>query len=81
MVIEVGAFEAKTHLSKLLERVRKGEQIVITRHGTPVARLVPPEDPVVADLQGAISELAEIRGHTKGGKESLRKFREEGRKR
>jgi prevent-host-death family protein len=38
---EVGVHEAKTHLSKLLERVLEGEEIVITRSGEPVARLVP----------------------------------------
>ena len=37
----VGAFEAKTRLSELLERVAKGEMFVITKHGHPVARLVP----------------------------------------
>ena len=39
----VGAYEAKTHLSELLERVKKGERIVITKHGTPIAELVPVE--------------------------------------
>lgn len=38
---EVGAFEAKTHLPKLLERVQRGERFVITKHGHPVAELVP----------------------------------------
>jgi prevent-host-death family protein len=37
----VGAYEAKTHFSQLLEKVEAGEEITITRHGTPVARLVP----------------------------------------
>jgi prevent-host-death family protein len=37
----IGAYEAKTRLSELLERVSKGEEITITRHGSPVARLVP----------------------------------------
>ena len=37
----VGAYEAKSHFSALLERVAGGEEILITRHGTPVARLVP----------------------------------------
>lgn len=37
----IGAFAAKTHLSALLERVEKGESITITKHGRPVARLVP----------------------------------------
>jgi prevent-host-death family protein len=37
----VGAYEAKTHLSDLLERVAAGAEITITRHGAPVAKLVP----------------------------------------
>jgi len=37
----VGAYDAKTHFSELLEKVAAGEEITITRHGTPVARLVP----------------------------------------
>lgn len=37
----VGAYEAKTHLSELLEKVEAGEEITITKHGTPVARLIP----------------------------------------
>ena len=40
----VGAFEAKTHFSALLERVAKGETIAITRRGRLVARLVPVSD-------------------------------------
>ncbi|MGL4323148.1 MAG: type II toxin-antitoxin system Phd/YefM family antitoxin [Beijerinckiaceae bacterium] len=39
-MITVGAFEAKTKLSELLDRVERGEEIIITRHGKPVARLV-----------------------------------------
>lgn len=37
----VGAFEAKTHLSRLLDSVKQGETITITKRGQPVARLVP----------------------------------------
>ena len=37
----VGAYKAKTHLSELLEKVEAGEEITITKHGTPVAKLVP----------------------------------------
>lgn len=37
----VGAYKAKTHLSELLQKVAAGEEITITRHGIPVARLVP----------------------------------------
>ena len=37
----VGAYEAKTHLPRLLDRVERGESLTITRHGRPVAQLVP----------------------------------------
>lgn len=43
---EVGVHEAKTHLSQLLRRVAAGEEVVILRGRTPVARLVPAESPV-----------------------------------
>lgn len=38
---EVGIYEAKTHLPKLIERVQGGERITITKHGKPVAELIP----------------------------------------
>ena len=38
---EIGAYEAKTHMSQLLDAVENGESIIITRRGTPVATLVP----------------------------------------
>lgn len=41
MTITLGAFEAKTRLSELLARVEAGEEVTITKHGRPVARLVP----------------------------------------
>jgi prevent-host-death family protein len=41
MVKEVGAFEAKTHLSRLLDEVEKGHSIFITRHGRRVAEVIP----------------------------------------
>lgn len=39
--VEIGAYEAKTHLPELLEKARRGATITITKHGVPVARLVP----------------------------------------
>lgn len=41
----IGAFEAKTHLSELLARVEAGETIAITKHGRPIARLIPIGEP------------------------------------
>jgi prevent-host-death family protein len=43
MPAEIGAYEAKTHLPALLERVARGEKFTITKHGRPIARLVPVE--------------------------------------
>ncbi|MEF7613728.1 type II toxin-antitoxin system prevent-host-death family antitoxin [Aquincola sp. MAHUQ-54] len=45
----IGLFEAKTHLSELVARAERGEEVVITRHNRPVAKLVP-VDGVPADL-------------------------------
>ena len=44
-VQELGAFEAKTHLARLLDAVEKGEKIYITRRGKRVAQLSPAEEP------------------------------------
>ena len=37
----IGAYEAKSHLPRLLDRIARGESLIITRHGRPVAQLVP----------------------------------------
>lgn len=55
--MDVGVYQAKTHLPDLLARVAHGEQITITRHGRAVARLVPAEPAAQRDVPGVISEL------------------------
>jgi prevent-host-death family protein len=76
----VGAFEAKTHFSSLLERVEKGEQIIITRHGKPVAKLVPATGVDVQVVDETIAQLKEFaKGQSLGGL-SVRELREEGRR-
>jgi len=52
----IGAYDAKARLSELLERVAKGEEVVITRHGTPVARLVPIKKSATAEARRAAIE-------------------------
>ena len=49
----VGAYEAKTHLSKLLEKVEAGEEITITKHGAPIAKLVPVKKEASAEERAA----------------------------
>lgn len=58
---QIGAYEAKTHLPKLLERVQKGERFVITKHGRPVAELVPVADRDVQRIRRAIADLRAVR--------------------
>lgn len=57
----IGAYEAKTHLPRLLDEVAKGERITITKHGTPVAVLVPPGSDLVADPAGLMRRMREFR--------------------
>ncbi len=77
---EVGAFEAKTHLPRLLERVRKGERFVITKHGNPVAELIPFRKRDTAKIRAAIDDLKAFQeAHSLGGL-SVRELIEEGRK-
>ena len=76
----VGAYEAKTHLPKLLERVLKGERITITKHGIPVALLQPPDPEKAVDIKSVIAELRTLRDkHSLDGL-SIREMIEEGRR-
>ena len=64
MATTVGAFEAKTHLSALLDRVERGEEIVITRRGRAVARLVGAVPGIQDDpaIEAAVKRLRDLRG-------------------
>jgi prevent-host-death family protein len=67
MATEIGAYQAKTHLPALLERVSRGEQIVITKHGRPIARLVPIERAGPDRRREAVERLKEFgKGRTLG---------------
>lgn len=76
----IGAYEAKTHLSRLLERVMKGERITITRHGVPVAVLQPPETQKYVDIKTVISDLRRLREKYSLKGLSLKAMIEEGRR-
>ena len=75
-------YEAKTHLPALLDRVAKGESIVITKRGKPVAMLVPAEDNKT-DVQHVVKEMLEYRndhGPRLGKGLSIRDLMQEGRR-
>jgi prevent-host-death family protein len=58
---EIQAANAKTHLPQLLDAVERGETIVITRHGRPVARLIPDTGNRVALAAQAIDRIKALR--------------------
>ena len=57
----IGAHEAKTHLPRLLDEVSKGERITITKHGRPVAVLVPPDAESARDVEAVMARFREFR--------------------
>lgn len=83
MTLKVGAFEAKNKLSALIERAERGEEIVITRRGLPVAKLVPFRE--IPDRERAREAARQLREQAKAMKlgrfdwEEWKKYRDEGR--
>ena len=84
----VTAFDAKTRFGELLDRVARGEEIVITRHDKPVARIVPEGRHSLEDVRKAVAGLRELQNdiaRSAAGKEKLswadfKAFVEEGRR-
>ena len=69
----VGAFDAKTHLAELLDRVSRGEKITITRHGVPAAMLVPVGETSARMTHKEIVEgMRKLRKRIKPGKMNVR---------
>ncbi len=76
----VGAYEAKTHLSRLIDEVAHGERFVITKNGVPVAMLVPVPESRKPDTWEVIQQLKDLRRQGRLEELSLRKMIEEGRR-
>mgnify|MGYP001551849692 CR=1 FL=1 len=68
----IRAFEAKTRFGELLERVAQGEEIVITRHDKPVARIVPEGAQRLADVRRAVDGLRELQRRIAGRSRPIR---------
>ena len=79
-MVEVGIFEAKNRLSALVEHVRGGREIVITRHGNPVARLVPYQNEEDARARAAVDALLAARRGCVLGVADWRALRDAGRR-
>lgn len=82
----VGAFEGKNNFGKLLDLAEAGEEVVITRHGRPVARLIPNRGITVEQREAARAAMRRIRERAAGTKtgpfnwEEWKSYRDEGRK-
>lgn len=79
-MITVGAYEAKTHLSELLDKVQQGERVTITRHGVPVATLAPVGEPDRQRVAEAIRRIKELGKSKSLGGLTIREMIEEGRR-
>ena len=76
----IGAYEAKTHLPRLLDEVAGGETITITKHGVPVALLVPPGRTGAPEVRAAVAGLRAFRARHPLGDVTIRELIDEGRR-
>jgi prevent-host-death family protein len=87
-MITVTALEAKNRFGKLLDRVARGEEVVVTRHDKPVARMIPAEGRRLSRVCQAVAELKQLqarirlrgRGRLSVSDEEVRAAIEEGRR-
>jgi prevent-host-death family protein len=82
MAQSIGAFEAKTHFSQVIDKAERGEDFIITRRGKPVAKIIPFEQKKEMTRKEAIAELMEMRKLYRGepGSFNIREAIEDGRK-
>lgn len=76
----VGVFEAKARLSELIDQALAGKDVVITRHGRPVARIVAEKAAGPKDVKAAIAEIKRFRKSLRTGRINLRALIAEGRR-
>jgi prevent-host-death family protein len=79
---QIGAFEAKTHFSKILDKAENGEDFIITKRGKPVAKIIPFEKKPEMTYKEAVEKLIEMRKFYRGepGSFNIREAIEEGRR-
>jgi prevent-host-death family protein len=79
-ISSIGAYEAKTHLPRLLDQVERGDTVTITKHGRAVARLVPVSSRSSITPEAVIAALRTARVGVRHGGDSVREMVEEGRR-
>ena len=82
MAQQIGAFEAKTHFSRILDKAEQGEVFIITKRGKAVAKIIPFEKKPEMTRQEAIEQLKEMRKLYRGkpGSFNIREAIEDGRR-
>lgn len=77
----VGVYDAKTRFTKLLTQVEKGESVTITRHGKPIAKIIPAEERDQALVEEAVKDLRTFsKGRKLGNDLTIRELIDEGRR-
>jgi len=79
-VERIGTHEAKTRLSELLAKVRKGQEFLITNRGEPVAKLLPASKPDQSQIRLAIKEIRKIQSRNRLDGLKIREMIDEGRR-
>jgi prevent-host-death family protein len=79
---QIGAFEAKTHFSQIIQEVEGGSDFVITRRGKPVAKIIPFQQEKEMTYKDAVEKFWEFRKLYRGepGDDNIRELIEEGRR-
>jgi len=82
MAQQIGAFEAKTHFSQIIDKAANGADFVVTRRGKPVAKIIPFMQEPELTFKEAVAQLIEMRKLYRGkpGSFNIREAIEEGRK-
>jgi antitoxin (DNA-binding transcriptional repressor) of toxin-antitoxin stability system len=79
----MGFYEARTHLSEVLDLVAKGKRVLITRRGKPAALISPPPKAKQRNVRQVVQEMLAYRdseGPTLGGRVTIRELIDEGRR-
>ena len=78
---QIQSSTAKAQFAELLDEVERGETIVITRHGRPIAHIVPAESARAAEVRQVIADIKALRKRTgRATADEIRVWRDEGRK-
>lgn len=79
-MVEIDDYDVKTHFSALLERVTLGEEVIITKNGKAVARLIPANQNDNLQIKQTIQQLHALRNEIKTHGSDWKKLRDEGRR-